>query len=125
MLNYIQSCHLEPIVLPGCWQTSAQCVDCILPFSFLICFSSPFLRVTQHNHSELFIISPVISLFFFCGKALIKHLIACTSQKCVILKHKKACNYSQRTCPSSPLQLQKRGHYSKHVLLLPLFCMLP
>lgn len=65
MLNYIQSCHLESIVLPECWQTSAQCVDCILPFSFLICFSSPILRVTQHNHSEPFIISPVISLFFF------------------------------------------------------------
>lgn len=85
MLNYIQSCHLESIVLPECWQTSAQCGDCILPFSFLICFSSPILRVTQHNHSEPFIISPVISLFlFFCGTALIKHLIASTSQQCVI-----------------------------------------
>lgn len=84
MLNYIQSCHLEPIVLPECWQTSAQCVDCIPPFSFLICFSSPILKVIQHNHSEPVIISPVISLFFFCGKALIKHLIASTSQKCVV-----------------------------------------
>lgn len=63
-LNCIQSCHLESIVLPKCWQVSAQCVDCILPFSFLICFSSPILRVTQHYHSETFTISPVISLFF-------------------------------------------------------------
>lgn len=84
MVNYIQSCHLESIVLPECWQISAQCVDWILPFSFLICFSSHILRVTQHYHSETFIISLVISLFFFCGKALIKHLIASTSQKCVI-----------------------------------------
>lgn len=88
-LNYIQSCHLESIVLPGCWQTSAQCVDCILPFSFLIRFFFPRFRVKQHNHSGPFIISPVISLFFsvffpFWGKALIKHLIVFTSQKCVV-----------------------------------------
>lgn len=85
MPNYIQSCHLESIVLPECQQTSAQCVDCIRPFFYLICFSSPpILRVTQHTHSGPFIISPVISQFFFRGKALIKHLIASTSQKCFI-----------------------------------------
>lgn len=84
MVNYIQSCHLESIVLSECWQISAQCVDWILPFCFLICFSSPILRVTEYYHTKTFIISLVISLFFFCGKALIKHLIASTSQKCVI-----------------------------------------
>lgn len=94
-----------------------QRVDYILLFFLsLDLFFFAHFGVTRHNRCKAFIISPVISLFSFCGKALIKHLIAPTSQKCVIrLKHKKACNYSQRICPSSPLQLQKGGYHSKHV----------
>lgn len=124
MLNYIAAIS-ETIVLPGCWQTSAQCVRCILPFSFLFFFLL-FLKDTWHNHCEPFIISPAINLFlFFHGKALYKHLKASAAINVLLYSNRntKTGNYSQGTWPSSP-QLQRRGYYSKHVLLLLLSLLL-
>lgn len=129
MLNYIQSCHLESIVLPECWQTSAQCVDCILPLSFLICFF-PHSRVTTHNHSEPFIISPsnqsVLSLSFSGCKALIKHLTASSSQKCVILtKTQKSMQLLPEDLSLLSATAAERGHYSKRILLRLLSLLFP